>query len=125
MKKSQKTDARCIELMLKYISHMEEAYNHYNISSKNDLEENVLCHLAITQLIINVHECKKKVTAESLSHLPHFLTLGRSLKMARNIAGHEYDEINFELLHRLIIRLTDDKTIRELEGLYEALRCSN
>ena len=125
MKKSQKTDARCIELMLKYISHMEEAYNHYNISSKNDLEENVLCHLAITQLITNVYECSKKLREKALDEMPLFSSMKRSLRTARNIASHEYEEVDFKVLHDAVTQLLRKKVTSELEGVQNAFKNSD
>lgn len=122
MKKSNRLDVVCIDLILKYIGNLREAYDTYNITSKVELKRATLCHLAVTQLITNIYQSKQKMSEKIIDDTPIFSRLQKALKAARNIASHEYGELNFGLLHELATELLAKDLIEELEAIKDALK---
>ena len=124
MKKNNKTDKICIEKILGYVEHIRDCFERYNIKSHNDLENEKLAQFAITQIITNIHELKKKLTDEALLKLPEFDKI--RLAGARNIASHDYDSLDFEVIYRICKRrLLSENVKNELEGVLESYEDNN
>ena len=99
MKKNSNTDKICIEKILRYVGDIRECFEHYDIKNYKDLESKRLAQYALTQIITNIHEMKKKMTDDVLLKLPE---LGKiRLANARNIASHDYDRIDFEIIYNI------------------------
>ena len=124
MKKNSNTDKICIEKILRYVGDIRECFEHYDIKSYRDLESKRLAQYAITQIITNIHELKKKMTDEVLSKLPEFDKI--RLANARNIASHDYDSLDFEIVYRMCERrLLSDTAKNELEGVLKSYEADN
>ncbi|MCL2079967.1 MAG: hypothetical protein FWH17_09035 [Oscillospiraceae bacterium] len=120
MKRSARLDLICIDKILKYIQTMLNAYFTYQINSADDLANNDLCQLAITQIITNIYELKLKIREETLAQTPLFAKIG--LKAARNIASHDYDGLDFDIIYRRTIQLTRQEISDELEAVRNVVR---
>lgn len=81
-------------------------------SGKGDLENKGLAGYAVTQIITNIHKLKKKLTDEALLKLPKFDKI--RLAGARNIASHDYDRVNFEMVYDFCKMLLSNKIKSEL-----------
>jgi len=114
MKPTDKTDIVCINKVLKYIALIRKAYSNFNIKTLDDLEANDICQLAITQAITNIYEVKKKIRADALSRVPSFDKI--LLKAARNIASHDYDSLDFEIIYKRTLQLLKPEVSEELEA---------
>ncbi|MCL1994680.1 MAG: hypothetical protein FWG63_00570 [Defluviitaleaceae bacterium] len=124
MKKNHKTDKICIEKILAYIGYVEECFRQYEIKSPEDLEDQKLAQFAITQIITNIYELKKKLTNEILLKLPEFDKI--RLANARNIASHDYDSLDFETIYRLCkLRILNESVKNELEGTLKSYENNN
>ena len=124
MKKSDKTDKICIEKILRYIGYIQECFEHYEIKNHSDLEDKKLAQFAITQIITNIHELRKKLTDEVLLKLPEFDKI--RLSNARNIASHDYDSLDFEAVYRICNRrLLSENVKNELEGVLKSYENNN
>ena len=115
MKQSNKLDVICINKILKYIKNINEAYDTFQIGSADDLEKNVICHLAITQIITNIYEIKLKIQDATLAKMPLFYKIG--LKAARNIASHDYDSLDFDIIYKRTCQLLKPEVLNELETI--------
>ena len=104
-------DKVCIEKILVYINEIQGFFGQYSINSFEDLEGNNLVKYATTQIITNIYELKKKMSGDTLSNLPNFDKI--KLSVARNIASHDYDEVNFSIIYIICSLLSKSKN--ELE----------
>ena len=119
MKKNDKTDKICIAKILRYIGDIKECFEFYGIKSYSDLESKRLAGYAVTQIITNIHELKKKLTDTVLLKLPEFDKI--RLTNARNIASHDYDGLNFEAIYTICKRrLLNENVKNELEGVLKS-----
>ena len=119
MKKNNKTDKIYIEKILRYIGDVKECFEFYDIKGHSDLENKRLARYAITQIITNIHEIKKKLTDEVLLRLPGFDKI--RLTDARNIASHDYDSLDFKIIYALCKRdILDGDVKNELEGVLKS-----
>ena len=119
MKNNSKTDKIFIEKILRYIGDIKDCFERYMIKSHMDLENERLAQYAITQIITNIHELKKKMTNEVLSKMPEFDKI--RLAYARNIASHDYDSLDFEAVYRICKRRLLSENVRnELEGVLKS-----
>ena len=107
---------QCIEKILRWTNKMKAVFTEFNINSLEDFENSETCQLAVTQLITNIHELYKKIDEETLEKLPLLSELRRRIKTARNIASHEYEELDLDTIYRTVRRLIKTTLIEELEG---------
>ena len=115
MKQSKELDSACIKRILKYIQAIRGAYNTFNIESADDLAGNDICQLAITQAITNIYQLQQKIQPETLVRLPIFQ--GLKLKGARNIASHDYDSLDFDIIYKRTRQLLGRELFDELESI--------
>jgi uncharacterized protein with HEPN domain len=117
MQPSAKADKIRIAKILKYTEDIKECFKHFNITSYNDLKAVRLSQFAVTQIITNIYELKKKLTLEALLDMPNF----DNVKMAgaRNIASHDYEQINFRMIYDICAMLTSETVISELIGVLD------
>jgi uncharacterized protein with HEPN domain len=120
MRQSEKTDIICVGKILKYIGEISDCFEHFNISSCSGFKESRLSQLAITQLITNIYSLKQKIKPDTLPNLPEFDRL--RLVTARNIASHDYERVNFEIIYDICKRLTSKNIVNELT---EVIRDAN
>ncbi len=123
MKQSNTFDIVCIGKVLKYIKNIEKAYATFSIVNADDLAENELCHLAITQIITNIYEAKQKMQNTTLEKVPLFNKIG--LKAARNIASHDYDSLDFDVVYKRTCQLLKPEVQNELEAAIDDIKRSN
>jgi len=112
VKASEKLDVITIKKILGYIKNIEECFEHFDIKSSHDLESMRLAQLATTQAITNMFEAKKKLRPEAIDVIPVFdrVKIGR----ARNIASHDYDSVDFNIIFDICKRLMGEAVNNEL-----------
>ncbi|MCL2851559.1 MAG: hypothetical protein FWE20_00790 [Defluviitaleaceae bacterium] len=120
MKQSYKLDEVCIERILRYIKNIHDAYMTFKITSADELASNDLAHLAITQIITNIYELRQKISADTLAKVPLFDKIG--LKAARNIASHDYDSLDFDIIYRRTQQLIKPEIYAELERVRDVIK---
>ena len=119
MNTNYKTDKACIEKILKYIGDIKTCLYHFKINSFNDLRNERLAQLAVTQSITNIHEVKRLINQESLDRVSNFNNI--KISAARNIASHDYESVNFKIIYDVCIKLTASNITEELENEYNSL----
>lgn len=120
MKKSDRLDSICISRLLKYIQTLRDAYDMFNITNADDLAANDICQLAVTQIITNIYELKLKMQSKSLDKTPLFNKIG--LRASRNIASHDYDSLDFEIIYKQTCQLLCQEVSDELEAAKDAIK---
>jgi uncharacterized protein with HEPN domain len=113
MEKNHENDIVYIEKILKYISLIEETFGHFNITGAEELILSEIAELAVTQIITNIYESKKKLSGEALNNLTEFNKL--RISGARNIASHDYENLNFHIIYSICEKLVSEKIRKELE----------
>ncbi len=119
MKQSNETDKICIEKIIKYIGDIQTCFNHFNITTYSEFENQRLAQLAITQSITNIYETKKYLQQATLYNIPDFDKI--KIGVARNIASHDYESINFETIYRICTKLLSSHIKEVLEDGYDKL----
>ena len=119
MDTNHKTDKACIEKILKYMNDIRTCISHFNIDSFEVLQDKRLAQLAITQSITNIHEVKRLIDEDVLDKMPTFA--GIKLSAARNIASHDYENVNFRIIYDVCKKLTASDITEELENEYNNL----
>jgi len=120
MKKSVEYDCKCVERILRYIRQLKEAQEHFEVNNSDDLVQNDLCLLATAQIFTNIYETKKNMQESTLDKMPE---LGKvNLRIARNIASHDYESLDLKVVYNQVIRLLNIKLSNELEAFINANR---
>ena len=118
MKKNKKTDKICVKKILHYIEDIRDCFEQYNIESYEDLNNKRLAQYALTQIITNIYELKKKMTDDFLLNLPEFNKI--RLANARNIASHDYDRLDFEIIYNICKKqILSDALAKELDEVFK------
>lgn len=114
-----KTNKACIEKIFKYINDIQTCLNHFSIASFADLENKRLAQLAITQSITNISEAKKLMSQKVLNKMPAFNDI--KILAARNLASHDYENVNFRIIYDVCKKLTADTVMEVLTDEYNRL----
>jgi uncharacterized protein with HEPN domain len=117
MQPSTKADQIRMAKILKYITDIGECFKHFNITDHGSLKSERLSQFAVTQIITNIYELKKKLTPQVLLDIPNFDKI--KLAGARNIASHDYEQINFRMIYDICVMLTSEKIVNELSGVMD------
>ena len=120
MKQSSELDIVCIGKILKYIQTINNAYTKFDITNADDLAGNDICQLAITQAVTNIYELRQKIQADTLSQMPLFSKI--RLKAARNIASHDYDSLDFDVVYKRTSQLLKSEVADELEAVKDGIK---
>ena len=107
---------QCVEKILKWTNAMKDIFAELKINSLEDFENNLTCQLAISQLITNVHELLKKIEDDFHKEIPLFMQLRRRIKLSRDIASHDYESLDLDIVYKLLQSLMSDEIIKELEA---------
>jgi len=121
MEKNAENDKIYIEKILKYIDLLKEAFEHFGIKKSDDLMDSELAQLTVSQLITNIYETRKNITDETLGILTGFNKL--KLAGARNIASHDYENLNFYIVYDICKKLISVTIGEELENELEPECC--
>jgi len=122
VKQAYNLDFECINKILKYIKAIGDAYDVFKIKKATDLSNNYVCQLAVTQAITNIFEVKKRMSKDVLAQAPSFNKIG--LKAARNIASHDYESLDFDIIFRRTQQLLKFEVIAELEEVKNGIERS-
>ena len=120
MKKSAETNITTIEKIQMRIIQLKELYEMYDISNAQDLEDIYPCHLAVTQLITVLYQCRQRLTDEALAKVPTFSKI--KLRVERNIASHDYDSLDFKIIYERVCKLLSAEVTGELEVVKDDLK---
>jgi len=115
MKQSDKLDIICATKILRHIQSITDAYKVFNIVKAEDFKVNHICQLAVAQAMTNIYELWKKLQAETIEKMPNLSTV--RLKATRNIASHDYDSLDFDILYNQTQKLMKPEIRKELEAV--------
>jgi len=96
---------------------MQDAFEKFAVKNSEDFEREELCQLSIGMLVINVYELTKKIDEDFYVTIPRFISLRRRLKLSRNIASHDYESLDLDIIYKLIVSLTNSEILEELESV--------
>ena len=123
MKQSFETDKICIEKIINYIDDIQDCFLHFDIYSYNDFGRKRLAQFAISQIITNIYETKKDMQQATLDKIPEFDKI--RLAATRNIASHDYENLNFKIIYEICGKLNSEQIKGALEYEYDHLRWQN
>ena len=113
MQKSRENDMLRLTGIIKSINNIKKCFDDYKIESPNHLKIEVIAQAACTQFITNIYENKNKLSDETYLELPLFNKI--KLASARHIASHDYDNVNFVVIHKICILLTQETILSEIQ----------
>lgn len=119
MRKSAACDKICIEKIVKNIDRIKTAYAHFGIKAPVDLMNCDLAQLAVTQAITNIYEAKKLFRQETLNNIKEFDMI--RISATRNIASHDYDSVNFNIIYDISVKLMSKQIKEVLWNAYKRL----
>lgn len=90
-------DEQCISKIEKYVTKINELYSLVEHLSDIQIEDGFY-GLALTQCLTNLYELVIKVSSEELSY--KLMPILQKTKTTRNIASHDYDSINWNIIKR-------------------------
>lgn len=91
-------DEQCLQKIEKYTGKINEAYS--QIENLNDLEiDKGLMGYALTQCLTNLYETVIKINSEALT--VKLLPILKRTRVTRNIASHDYDSINWDIVKEI------------------------
>ncbi len=111
------TDCVALSKITKYILDIKNIYETLDINSSNDLRNNRIAQLAVTQSITNIYETKKHIQNSTIETLVYFN--GIILKTARHISSHDYEQVDFEIIFKLVKRLLNPNCKNEIQSFIE------
>jgi len=105
--------------MLNHMQTIGSAYEMFGVNSADDLKASHICQLAITQLITNIYELRKRLRDETVEKMP--LLRDISIKGVRNIASHDYYSLDFDIIYSRTLQLMGVELNDELEAMLHDL----
>ena len=125
MKKSNEQDIKNLSNIIKSLVNIQKAFEQNNINNTNNLKNDEITQAACTQFITNIQEAKKKLQDETYNKLVELNKV--KLAEARNIASHDYDSLDFNIIYYICERLIKPvifaeayKVLTELSGAENA-----
>ena len=103
MKQSNEQDIKNLNSITKSLVNIKKAFEQNNINNTNNLKNDEITQAACTQFITNIQELKKKLQDETYNKLVELNKI--KLSGARNIASHDYDSIDFNIIYYICERL--------------------
>jgi len=113
---------QCIEKILKWIKTMRRLFSEFSIETVEDYENCETCQLAISQLVTNVYELVKKIDENFYEYIPKLMNLKRRIKLSRNIASHDYENLDLDIVYKLVLSITRTEITEELEAIINDYR---
>ncbi|MDR1663500.1 MAG: hypothetical protein LBR83_01065 [Clostridiales bacterium] len=110
---------QCVSHIEKYARKLREIFPHIEHETDEQIEDGIY-GLALTQSLTNIYEACMKVNSEELED--KLLPIIRKTKVARNIASHNYDAINWSIVKnncRIVIKLAVPEFFEECYGICE------
>ena len=121
MKQSATMDVQCLERIINHIGSIKKAFEFFKIRALTDFVNSDVCQLAVTQAITNISELRRKLSTDTLDKLILFSKMGIVLKTARNIAGHDYEMLDFGIIFDTANKLQRKQLLDEMEVMIDEL----
>ena len=103
MKKSNEHDIKSLNNIIKSLNNIKKAFEQNNINNTNNLKNDEITQAACSQFITNIQESKRKLQDETYNKLVELNKV--KLAGARNIASHDYDSLDFDIIYYICERL--------------------
>jgi uncharacterized protein with HEPN domain len=120
MKKTIEQDVQRLNGILKSINNIEKCFKVHNINNSNDLKNDEVAQAACTQFITNIYESKKKLQDETFNKLVELNRI--KISGARHIASHDYDSVNFIVIHSICCKLIESDVLSELQEIIASIK---
>jgi len=114
MKKSTLTNINHIKRILKEIKIINDAMNQFEIIDINEFEKSNLAQRVFTQCITTIEMTKRLLSDDVKNNIKKFNRI--KLAKTRNIASHDYDNVDMDIVYEISIRLIDENILSELEN---------
>ncbi|MCL2351931.1 MAG: DUF86 domain-containing protein [Firmicutes bacterium] len=119
MRESSEYDAQKINSIIRHILNIKKCFALNGIIDPNNLKHDEISQAACTQFITNIYEAKNKLGEERSNMLNELNKI--NLSGARNIASHDYDNIDFGIIYSICKKLTASKVLSELYAVLATL----
>lgn len=96
---------------------ISDCFIDYDINSHHDLKLSQYAKYDITQMITNIHELSLKLQSSTYKQLHLFHQI--ELRLARNIASHDYEKVNFKIIYTVCLKIIDNDVSSELKDYME------
>ena len=115
MQKSYENDILRLSRIRKSIINIKKCFEDYKIESANHLKIEAIAQAACTQFITNIYENKNKLLDETYIKLSLFNKI--KLAGSRNIASHDYDNVNFVVIYKICNQLIQEEILSEIQTI--------
>jgi len=119
MKQSIKHDVRKLININKWIICIGAGLENQNIQNVNDFKKNLFVQAACTQLITNIYQDKQILQKDTNQKL--ILLNQIKLETSRNIASHDYDNVDFNIIYAVCQKLLKDEIRYEIDTVIKAI----
>jgi len=119
MKKSNEIDIQKLNSIIKSLTNIKKAFEQSSITNANKLKKDEITQAACTQFITNIQEAKKKLQDETYNKLVKLNKI--KLAMARNIASHDYENLDFGIIYDICRRLVEESVLFEIREILAEL----
>ena len=119
MKKSRELDITKLKRIMKSLTNIDKVFRLNNINNPNDLKNDEISQAAVTQFITNIHEAKIKLRLITYNRLINL----NKIKLAgiRHISSHDYDNLEFNIIYYICIKLIKAPILNEVRKVLEEI----
>lgn len=113
-------DEQCLQKIEKYTAKIREAFKQIENLTAVEIDKG-LAGYALTQCLTNLYETVVRVNSENLT--VKLLPILKRTKITRNIASHDYDSINWDIvkdLSRFILKTVTADFLKDCNEICEA-----
>ena len=120
MKKSNAQDIQQLSNIIKSITNIKICFEQHGVNNSNDFKRDVIAQAACTQFITNIYESKKKLQDETVDKLVELNKI--KIAGARHIASHDYESVNFIVIHSICRSLIERAVLSQLNEIIDEIR---
>jgi uncharacterized protein YutE (UPF0331/DUF86 family) len=110
-------DEQCLQKIEKYVGKMKEAYETIKDLNDDEIDQGLVGY-ALAQCFTNLYETVSRVTNDELSE--KLWPILKRTRIARNIAAHDYDSINWDIMKencRGIFNMVTPKFLKDCQKI--------
>ena len=118
MGKSEARDIKNLHAIIKSITNIKKAFEQGDINNARNLKNDEIVQAACTQFITNIFEAKENrdsgLREETYCKLNELNRI--KLRGARQIASHDYDNVDLYVIYDICMKLTRATVLSEIYG---------
>jgi len=119
MKKSNESDIQILNNIAKYLTNIRKTFEKNEIKNVNHFVTDEIAQAACTQFITNIYEAKKKLQDKTYNKLIELNKI--NLSGARNIASHDYNSLDFNIIYYISLRLINTTISDEINNTLDTI----